>query len=187
MPASIFNGTAVKILKNILKYKDGTTLSSAQVTALLAGTTAPESIFYQTYAGYGSTNNKIPYFSNATIDTSSSLMTIANSSTNGLSIEADADILVNMTFFFDGTSGVSALGRIGISLNSTQLTTSIDSITVANRVAYNSNFTASNNNSAPSCSVSIILADGDILRPHTNGNAPNNSALAGLTLTAQAI
>lgn len=28
MPASIFNGTAVKILKNILKFADGTTLSS---------------------------------------------------------------------------------------------------------------------------------------------------------------
>jgi hypothetical protein len=28
MPASIFNGTAVKLLKNILKFKDGTTLSS---------------------------------------------------------------------------------------------------------------------------------------------------------------
>jgi len=30
MAASIFNGTAVKILKNILKFKDGTTISSTQ-------------------------------------------------------------------------------------------------------------------------------------------------------------
>lgn len=34
MPASIFNGTAVKLLKNILRFKDGTDLSSAQVSYL---------------------------------------------------------------------------------------------------------------------------------------------------------
>lgn len=34
MAASIFNGTAVKILKNILRFKDGTELSSSTVTYL---------------------------------------------------------------------------------------------------------------------------------------------------------
>lgn len=39
MAASIFNGTAVKILKNILKFKDGTTLASSDA-ANLSGTTS---------------------------------------------------------------------------------------------------------------------------------------------------
>lgn len=39
MPASIFNGTAVKLLKNILKFKDGTTLSST-IAAYLANITS---------------------------------------------------------------------------------------------------------------------------------------------------
>jgi len=39
MAASIFNGTAVKILKNILRFKDGTEITSTEA-GYLAGTTS---------------------------------------------------------------------------------------------------------------------------------------------------
>ncbi|HLD91605.1 MAG TPA: hypothetical protein VI911_11460 [Patescibacteria group bacterium] len=132
-----------------------------------------QSAFYYGYAGVGSTNNKIPYFSSVGSSVGSAICTISNSSTLGFSITALRDCTVSMSADFDGVYA-------GISKNSTELTTSVVGISAATRLSYD--YTSASYRSTPSVS-GVRLVAGDVLRPHLSGTS---SALAHLTFHAQA-
>jgi hypothetical protein len=130
-------------------------------------------IKYDTYAGYGSTNTKIPYFTTATANTGTQLLTIGNSATNGFSITALRDCIVTATFAMGSSSGSSYY--VGITLNSTQLTTNIASVTAANVVGSNGGGAAGDQMSATT--APIAMKAGWVLRPHTEGDSPNSSRM----------
>ena len=128
---------------------------------------------YRAYtgAGFGSSANKIPYFTNEETLKSSSIGTIENSSTSGWSYTAIVDQRVVFSFTYFSDNG----NPIGITKNSAQLSTSINSVTAADRVAYGwGTATDDDTNTQESITFSGFLAAGDVLRPHTNGI--NNSS-----------
>lgn len=142
-----------------------------------------ESAIYNTHAGYGSTNTKIPYFTNAVSNTMSYFGTIANSSTNGWSFTASKKCRVTMTYCKDGTTNATV--QAGISLNSSQLTTNINGITVADRLAIQQISSIVGEELAQSVSVSVILNASDVLRPHAAGDVPGTAAQCHLTILAE--
>lgn len=100
MPASIFNGTAVKILKNILRFKDGSEISSTDAGNLVTnvGSSTDNAI-----ARFDSTTGKIVQNSGVTIDDSDNVIipgdltvsgTTTTIDTTNLDVQ-DANITVN--------------------------------------------------------------------------------------------
>lgn len=139
-----------------------------------------ETAMFHTYSGYGSTNTKIPYFSTEILNTTGSLITISNGSTNGFSVTSNADnVKVTMTVAYD----YNASGNAGISLNSSQLTTNIETISAPNRKAIG--YIGSAGEKITN-TVTIILNRGDVLRPHTDGQTPSTSANWAMTVVATA-
>ena len=128
-----------------------------------------QSAYYNTLAGYGSTNNKIPYFTNEVSTDGSGIVTVENDSTNGFSITALIDCTVN----FSWSVNANAATAFGVSLNSSQLTTGISSITTSDRIAYDDTSSSGVN---ATISASINLKAGDVLRPHTESSPPAGTA-----------
>jgi hypothetical protein len=130
-------------------------------------------------AGMGSTNTKIPYFSAPNYNTIQNLGVIDYGNTTlGFSFTATKRCKVTASY----TSYLTGLGtNLGWSLNSNQLTTSIISITSANRIA-SIDVTAG---LPTNMSVQVILNTGDILRPHTGAGGVTANAVYPLTLLAE--
>jgi hypothetical protein len=107
--------------------------------------------------GYGSTANKIRRFSNVRQNIGSDIA-YADSATLGSTF----------TIQTDGTYAISYSdhigGAVGISRNSTELTTTIAAINVADRLAHE-------NDSVTSVAWQGYLNAGDVIRPHTEGLA----------------
>lgn len=126
-------------------------------------------IRFDTHAGYGSTDTKIPFFTNKNTDTSSGQVTIVNNSTNGLRLTIATAGIYCVSYWF--TFGNSNNG--GISLNSNQLTTNISTITASNRVGIATTPAADLN----ACVTwTGRLAVNDVIRPHTDGAAGGGTA-----------
>lgn len=135
---------------------------------------------YHSQTGYGSTNSKIPYFSTEVESTFSKLGTVVyNDSVDGFSYTAASDQIVNITYFYQGGTGAEH----GLSLNSSQLTTNIQSITFADMVGYTRTITSGEGNAV---SASIEMKAGDVLRPHTDGTATPDVTTCGITISATA-
>ena len=118
-----------------------------------------------TYTGYGSTNTRIPYFTTVVenVDTGAAF-TVSNSAANGLSITINTPGKYSVSFGANFT-GASTMG---LSLNSSQLTTNVGSITAADRLGMTDTAGAG---FASSLSVTKYFAANDVIRPHTNGVA----------------
>jgi len=116
-------------------------------------------------AGYGSTNNKIPYYNNRTQLIGDGI-TDATSAANGLSFTFNAS---GRAHFYQEQGHANAEGcTFGFSKNSNQLTTAIQSITNEDRVGQRvSNATGG---SIEGFSVSVDVNTGDVIRPHTLGS-----------------
>lgn len=132
-------------------------------------------VSYNGQAGYGSTSNKIPYFTNKNTDTSDGGVTLNNSAVNGLSCEITVAGIYAVTFWSNTTGVLQA----GLSLNSSQLTTIISSITAADRLVTSDSSTGNN------VAVTWVgpLVPGDVIRPHTSGAAAVTAAQCGFTLS----
>jgi len=116
--------------------------------------------------GHGSTNNYIRRFTNTISNTLTTYATYADSSTNGMSVT----VLVAGWFtmcYVDWNDTVDTV--FGVSINSNQLTTSIASITSANRLTMVGTPAA---NRTAFCGGRRYCVPGDVIRAHTNGN-PN--------------
>ena len=132
------------------------------------------------YTGYGSTDNKIMQFANERDNYGN--MFSENHSTGysggaeGLEVTINKSGVYGLTFpFIYSGSDQNA----GISINSSQLTTSVDAINAQDRLTYAS----ARNVGADRVSVSWqgFLSSGDIIRSHTAGTVPADANKNGFT------
>ena len=139
-----------------------------------------QSARYNTLAGYGSTDTKIPYFTNEVENRGTPIVSIVNDSTNGFRLTALRECTVDISF----SGNFNAAEIMAFSLNSTQLTTGVASITTADRLCYSDPTSGGNNETI---SVSVRLDQGDILRPHVHFAAAASTADRNhISFTAQA-
>ena len=133
------------------------------------------SISVNTSNGYGSTNNKIRRFINI-ITNQGTDITYADSATLG------ATFTINVT----GVYGISysevanVSSDIGISLNSTQLTTSIITITASNVIKY---ATTPGVNLSACVADAVYLPAGSVIRAHTDGAAAGAGRINFFSIT----
>lgn len=112
--------------------------------------------------GHGSTNTKIRRYSNL-IKSFGSAISYIDSAADGASFQINQDGCYCITL-----TDVSAGGQLmGVSVNSTQLTTNIDSITNADRLI---NVLTQGSGQFSSVSVTTLLNAGDIIRSHDEGS-----------------
>jgi len=127
--------------------------------------------------GYGSTNTKIRRFTNVVTNTGSDI-TYADSAANGASFTINADGVYAVMY----SDNFNAYSVMGISLNSSELTTNVGAITLADLLSITTPSAADVRNTAFAI---LPLASGDIVRAHTNGAASGaNAALFTITRVA---
>lgn len=139
------------------------TLDGWQIS-IISGRFSDQLIYCHTGNGAGSTNTKIRRFT--TQMTSVGANVYADSAANGASFTINAPGIYSIVY---GDGRLATAANIGISLNSSQLTTSIISINIADRLG----LTDSQINSGSSCVAVARLSAGDIVRPHFGNNAPD--------------
>ena len=127
----------------------------------------------RTYAGYGSTDNKIMRFTN--LDENIGNMFSENHVSGYSSNAKGLEITINRSGVYSYMCMHGADGgdlQWGLSLNSSQLTTIIQSIATTDIVS----MAYTQGNTFHQLSGSMYFKKGDIFRLHTNGNTPNDTA-----------
>jgi len=113
-----------------------------------------------------------------TTNSGGSAITYASDATNGDTFTIlQAGIYAIQYSDINGSTSIT----IGVSKNSSQLSTSVDSITLANRLV--KTFTVAG--SYCTCNTVAILAIGDIVRAHSDGNANNSTGNFRITQMAR--
>ena len=118
--------------------------------------------------GYGSTNNKIRRWSNVN-RTIGRAMTLTQDGTNGDTITINESGIYSIHY----TDALAATGMMGVSKNSSQLTTAVNSITQTDLLTAGQN---GSDTTLAHCSVTTWLNSGDVIRAHTDGS---NATAAG--------
>lgn len=126
------------------------------------GVTKSEVAYYGSN-GLGSTNTAIERMATQVVSTGSAI-TFADSATLGSSFTIN-ETGVYSIFYQSGYFGSSNVYR-GISLNSTHLTTAVQTLSPANNELLC--FGWSGDNTSGGCSITVNLKPGDVIRPHTN-------------------
>lgn len=151
-------------------FNDGTAQTSGYLTInasknpALTGLNIPKSEVYVTGgSGHGSTNTKIRRFTTTITQTGSDITNSGDSATLGHSFTINTAGVYAITY----CDTYSASGAwFGASVNSSQLTTAIFSITEANRIGS----VATTVSAIPPCySATTNLNAGDVVRAHTEG------------------
>lgn len=144
-------------------------LLKTYLDTLYAPVVTTASYYANTMAGNGSTATKIPYYTNAPVNSPNSQFTVANSSTNGLSITINVAGIYAFSATFD--TGVQ---YAGFSVNASSLTTNVQSLAVGERlgVAY-----VNSVGEAMHVAVTRRFAVNDVIRPHTNGAGASTAAV----------
>lgn len=124
--------------------------------------------------GHGSVNNKIRRFSTTVADLGNAI-TYADSATDGASftINEDGVYMISYSDFYSASDSF-----LGLSVNSTQLTTNVDIITTADRLITS----YAEAGKVQSVSWSGQLNKNDIIRAHTDGPS-NAGATAAFTIS----
>ena len=126
----------------------------------------PSMVQLNTANGYGSTNTMIRRFTNVVTDQGTDI-TYADSATLGASFT----INTNGVYAISYSDEFNGAAHMGISLNSTELSTVIASINVINKLAE----TTTASTAYYSCaSVVSYLPSGSIVRAHANGAPPGS-------------
>jgi hypothetical protein len=141
----------------------GSVVLSASPTFTGNVTTPLSYVRLNTANGYGSTNNKIRRFTNIVNNVGTDI-TYADSATLGGTFTINTNGVYSVNYC-DQTVGISELG---LSIDSTQLTTQINAVTITNVLAITNNPGA---NRAGSVSATFYAAATSIVRAHTNGDA----------------
>ena len=126
-----------------------------------AVTTPLSYVRLNTANGYGSTNTVIRRFTNIVNNVGTDI-TYADSATLGNTFTINANGVYSVSF----SDQLSAAGWIGVSINSTQLTTVIDGITVTDILTIA--FTP-NTNQPAACSATFYASAGAVIRAHNAG------------------
>jgi len=138
-------------------------------------TQSDSSVRLDTASGYGSTaSNKIRRFSNVR-DNIGSDIAYLDSATNGASFTISSAGTYHISFSDSANSGY-----IGISKNSSQLTTSIVSINTADRLAME---TVTGSGETGSVSWNGYLLAGDVIRPHTDASGGGTADRSSFTIS----
>ena len=159
-----YSGTTL-IVKPI--YKRGSGTKSSWVISMAADpqTIVEDSdVYLATANGHGSTNNKIMRMATTLRDVGTAIDYL-DDATNGATFTINKTALYSITFSDSRTGGATSFG---VSVNSSQLTTAIASITAADRVLYVATNAAG---AVGNASTTIKLTSGDVLRMHTDGSA----------------
>ncbi len=127
--------------------------------------------FWHTINGYGSSSNKIQKFVTEVDSSDDIVVTVDNSATLGFTITANMDCILHVVY---GTT-FNAAGYMGLTKNSTQLTTAIHVITTDKMVLNNTKA----GNLPTACNFSGALEAGDVIRPHTDGSGDGSSPIFG--------
>lgn len=124
-------------------------------------------VVVNTGGGHGSTNTMIRRI---TVEeyTFGTAITWADSATAGTSFTINAEGVYSMTY----CDGHTAAANIGISVNSSQLTTNVGTITAVDRLIRGSTQGSGLFDAVASCRR---FKPGDIIRPHTDGGLTNTS------------
>lgn len=135
----------------------------------------PSMVRVQNASGYGSTNTVIKRYSNV-LENQGSDVTYADSATLGASFTINVSGVYAMSIVMNGPANA----QLGISVNSTQLTTAIGSITAANRIGTAQVYAAS---ATAAFSNTMYLAAGSVVRPHCDASATGGAAVEQFTIT----
>jgi hypothetical protein len=141
----------------------------------LAASAVVSMVRLNTANGYGSTNTAIRRFSTVVTNVGSDI-TYADSATLGASFTINTAGVYSISY----TEQFNASGDIGISLNSTQLSTSPNSITAADRLVVGQ---TGGVNQAQTVSTALYLASGAVIRPHSGVPSGSQPSLAQFTIT----
>lgn len=140
--------------------------------------TSPSAIRLHTGNGFGSTNTKIRRFT-TTVGSGGSDITYTDSAANGASFTVATAGIYSFTYTDEGDTGSPT---IGLSVNSSELTTDLSAITAADRLVMTNH---GNGNERGSISWTGYLAANDVVRAHTNsGTAGFVSAATNVNFTA---
>ncbi len=165
---------------------DQTTLASLTITSFIAvdqvvafnERSQNSMIRVNTGNGDGSVNTKIRRFS-TTVESIGNAITFLDDASDGSTFTINEPGIYHMTLN-DGQTAAGS-GTIGISKNSSQLTTNIESITAADRLAL-TKWQLASVSSVNNSDATVILAKGDVIRVHSDGNN-NQTTLAQFTIT----
>jgi hypothetical protein len=140
-----------------------TTITAPAVTGtMVVLPTTPSVVRLNTSNGYGSTNTAIRRFTNVVTNQGSDI-TYADSATLG------ATFTINTTGVYSAstTGQFNVATDIGLSINSTQLTTGINLITASDVLAVG---TTSANNFGANASATFYATAGSVIRAHSNAS-----------------
>jgi len=157
-----------------------TSIPAAQLTGTVAvanggtGVTAQSYVRLNTANGYGSTNTKIRRFTTI-VDSAGSDITYADSATLGATFTINTAGVYSVSY----TDMFSSTSWMGVSINSTQLTTNINSTTVATVLCVNT-VTA---DWSTSVSAPFYAAATSVIRAHTTGVSTGAAAQPIFTIT----
>jgi hypothetical protein len=134
----------------------------------LTKTTAQSMVRLHTANGYGSTNTAIRRYT-TTVTNQGTDITYSDSATLGASFTINTAGVYAISSY-ESFSSVNGVG--GISLDSAQLTTSVATITIANRLAM---FVQSAANLGETVAWTGYLPAGSVIRPHNDSSAIGSS------------
>jgi hypothetical protein len=131
-----------------------------------------------TYAGYGSTDNKIMRFTNVVENFgnmfSENHVSGYSGNAKGLEITINRSGLYSITF--DDCCQASAIIDSGLTLNSSQLTTSISTVTQSTILSAHYTSAQAGIILPATTTVTMYFKKGDVIRPHTTGTTPTIAA-----------
>ncbi len=133
-------------------------------------------IILNTGNGHGSSNTVIRRYT-TTQATTGSDFTYADSSTAGMSITINTAGLWQFSCEDSASGGAT---NVGISINSNQLTTNVNTITAAHRLGY---MTSGGAGFAGFVSQTVYCAVNDVVRAHGDGGANNATGVARFSAT----
>ena len=157
------SGVRLKNSAGNLLVRNAGDSADAEITASKINISAPSSVRVSSANGYGSTNTKIRRFTNTQQNVGSDI-TYADSATLGALFTINA----NGNYAISYTDSFSVAGSAGISLNTTQPTISIFSISEATRLCAD---TSATTDYISNCGTVAYLTAGSVIRPHTDGVA----------------
>lgn len=138
--------------------------AARQKSVVIKNSSASESqVIVNTGNGWGSTNTKIRRFANIESEIGDAI-TYADSATDGGSFTINARGVYHVSL----TDSDSDTSYIGLSLNSTQLTSNINNINVNDKLGSDN---VGGTNQSGSTSVTRVFDKGDVIRAHGQNNA----------------
>ena len=148
--------------KGPIIWKAGVAYDLSTGAALGGGAIANQELLLRTANGYGSTNTVIRRWTTAEVNSITASATYADSAGDGMSVT----IITAGLYAISYTDQFNTSATLGVSVNSTQLTTNITSITDTHNVGASRSVAG---NSPGSMSVVLLLSASDVVRTHNSG------------------